>query len=120
MPWPLRIIENPYEGETHWEGWQIGDCWYYPFALDTLDISEEYHRDWEGKRPPIVVVLPQRSPVTGEITGWPFCVDECATDKTTGWTVTGELPNITCTPSINAVGAYHGYITDGVLSDGLA
>lgn len=34
-----------------------------------------------------------------------------------GWTVTGEPPNITMTPSIRVHGGWHGYITNGVLSD---
>jgi hypothetical protein len=33
------------------------------------------------------------------------------------WTVTGDAPNLTIHPSINAVGEYHGYIVNGVLSD---
>ena len=35
------------------------------------------------------------------------------------WRVTGDPPNLTVTPSINSVGEYHGYLTDGVLSDDL-
>lgn len=34
-----------------------------------------------------------------------------------GWDVTGELPKITLSPSINQVGSYHGYIQDGVISE---
>jgi hypothetical protein len=33
------------------------------------------------------------------------------------WTVTGSLPNITVVPSINCIGRYHGFITDGIISD---
>ncbi len=33
------------------------------------------------------------------------------------WSVTGEPPNITVSPSINVVGIWHGWIRDGVISD---
>ena len=33
------------------------------------------------------------------------------------WTRTGEAPNVTVTPSINNVGRYHGWLTNGVLTD---
>jgi hypothetical protein len=35
-----------------------------------------------------------------------------------GWTVTGEPPLITCSPSIHFPGYYHGFLTTGVVSDG--
>lgn len=33
------------------------------------------------------------------------------------WTVNGDPPNISVSPSINAVGDYHGWLQNGVLSD---
>jgi len=36
-----------------------------------------------------------------------------------GWEISGEPPRITVRPSINWVGRYHGWLTDGVLSDDL-
>lgn len=33
------------------------------------------------------------------------------------WRISGELPDITVQPSINCEGVYHGWITDGVISD---
>jgi hypothetical protein len=33
------------------------------------------------------------------------------------WTRTGDLPKVTATPSINAIGTYHGWLRDGVLTD---
>lgn len=115
MPWPLRIIDPEY-GES---GWPIGGCWYASASgIGHRPLSPEYQRDHVGKRPPIVVVLPERN-AAGEVFGWPFSPDECTTDSDHGWVVTGELPNISVSPSINAVGAYHGFITDGVLTDGL-
>ena len=45
-------------------------------------------------------------------------------DGSPGWDVTGELPNITARPSIlananNVHKEYHGWLTNGVLSDDL-
>lgn len=34
-----------------------------------------------------------------------------------GWTVQGEWPNVTVTPSINCVGVYHGYIQNGQITE---
>lgn len=34
-----------------------------------------------------------------------------------GWVVTGEPPNLTMQPSIRVHGGWHGYITNGVISD---
>jgi len=36
-----------------------------------------------------------------------------------GWTRTGTPPMITARPSIHVIGKYHGFLTDGVLSDDL-
>lgn len=36
-----------------------------------------------------------------------------------GWTRSGEAPRITARPSIHVIGRYHGWLTDGVLSDDL-
>lgn len=33
-----------------------------------------------------------------------------------GWTITGALPNITASPSINAEGVWHGWLNNGVLT----
>ncbi len=75
-------------------------------------LSTEYKRDWLGKRPPIFVVLPN-----GDF----FCVDSCAQGSPNGWTVTGEAPNITVTPSIHVLNGdnstrWHGFLTSGELA----
>lgn len=103
--------------------WQPGAMWFLKAIpadrkVFGRELSPEYSRDHEGKRMPIMVMVPGRNS-RGEVTGWPFCVDTNATESDHGWTVTGEAPNITVRPSINAVGVYHGWLTDGVLSDGL-
>lgn len=65
-------------------------------------LSPHYWRDWADKRPPIAVVCPNGA--VWEIDRW--------SSNGTGWTVTGELPNITCSPSIVA-DDYHGWLRDG-------
>jgi hypothetical protein len=89
---------------------QPGDMWYWPLAPF---LSAQYDRDHRGKRPPLMVCLPNRVV---------FCVDRVADDPETnatrdGWTVTGEPPNITVSPSIDHPGGYHGWIRDGVITD---
>lgn len=75
-------------------------------------LSIHYWRDWARIRPPIEVVCP------GGI-GW--CPDQGSSNGD-GWTVTGEVPLITCTPSIWAGQGkgppreYHGFLTAGVFS----
>lgn len=65
-------------------------------------LSPHYWRDWSAKRAPICVVCPNGE--TWEIDRW--------SSNGTGWTVTGELPSITCAPSI-VVEGYHGFLRDG-------
>jgi hypothetical protein len=65
-------------------------------------LSPHYWRDWSTKRPPICVVCPN---------GEQWNIDRTSSNGD-GWTVTGELPNITCAPSI-VVPGYHGYLRDG-------
>ena len=115
MPWQCRLREAPGKDQPPVK---TGDMWLLDKVFDDPDIkrfnldhvlSNEYKRDWLGKRPPICVCLPDSS--------W-FNVDSRYTDgQGDGWTVTGEAPNITASPSINAVGRYHGWLQNGVLSD---
>lgn len=85
-------------------------------------LSTEYLSTWLGKRPPIQVILPN---------GDMFCVDSQARgNKPHGWTVTGEVPNISCTPSIHVLEddpsstsepkaertRWHGFLTNGVFN----
>lgn len=71
-------------------------------------LSPHYWRDWSTKRAPICVVCPN---------GEEWEIDRKSSNGD-GWIVTGELPNITCAPSIVA-GNYHGYLRDGVFTDDL-
>lgn len=110
MSWPLKLVDEP--------GTNIGDCWYAPSMVEEYKnyylkfLSIEYMTQWFDKRAPIIIWLPP---------GLGFCIDEGYHDHNRwnehGWTVTGELPNITVHPSINCVGIYHGWIRDGILTD---
>ena len=101
-----------------------GDMWFNanmvdgPNAAYYLDhyLSDEYKRDWLGKRFPLWVVLPNDD--------W-FCVDSRARNGTVGWSVTGEAPMITCSPSIHVLDVddagndrtrWHGWLQNGELS----
>lgn len=123
MSWQCRLIEWEDRDQVR-DGKDgqlpVGTMWYLremlsdqnesrQFYLDHV-LSIEYKRDWLGKRPPLCVALPG---------GHWFNVDSQASDsgETHGWTITGEPPNVTANPSINAVGDYHGWLRDGVLSD---
>jgi antirestriction protein len=119
VPIPCRMVDRNAAKKP-------GDMFYAPWLMDGEDadyyleqyLSLEYKRDHLGKRPPIMVVLP---------TGTDFCVD-CAycgsnTQDGHGWTVIGEAPNITVSPSINHWAGHdkgwHGYLRDGELTDDL-
>lgn len=65
-------------------------------------LSPHYWRDWADKRAPICVVCPN---------GEQWEPDRWSSNGT-GWTVTGDLPNVTCSPSIVAEG-YHGFLRAG-------
>jgi hypothetical protein len=121
MPWKCVMVDAPEEWEE-FLALPAGAMWYlqpdeaerrrYEGAL-----SHSYVRDHAGIRLPLVVKLPGRE------NGRSWCVDERAYDHARGgwygegWKVSGEPPNITCAPSINMPGDYHGTLTNGVLSD---
>lgn len=108
---------------------QVGAMWYDPTEPEvwkallesdikqgkTADFSDEYIRDWLGKRSPLMVRLPN---------GFEFCLDWKASGAgNSGWTVQGEAPNVTVKPSINMFpgkkDGWHGWITNGQISDDL-
>lgn len=112
MPWQCRLIEY-----TPTKPLEIGDSFFVNEHLENAQalkhLSPNYLRDWQNKRRPLWVMTP----------GGCWCVDEkpfvSGKYQESGWTVTGEAPNITCSPSINFPGRYHGYLINGVLSDDL-
>ena len=65
-------------------------------------LSVHYWRDWSHIRPPICVVCPN---------GEQWEIDRPSSNGD-GWQVTGDLPNITCSPSI-VVPGYHGFLQNG-------
>lgn len=118
MGWPLRLVE--YRQGANLES---GDCFYLPreeVRLLTADgqdprwrvwgyeLSDEYVAERMGVRPPVAVQLP-----CGDV----FVVDAAVSGERRGWQVTGEPPGLTVHPSIHLEGIYHGWITDGQLSD---
>lgn len=116
MAWQLRLVErgNTWDAETRPK---IGDVWFAHYLTQDADHrslwdgikSDEFTRDWEGKRPPICIALPG---FKGSTVVW-------IPDQKPGWTVTGEAPNLTVTPSINVEGVYHGFIQNGMITDDL-
>lgn len=109
MPWPCVLYESfaaakaakPVESFAH-----VGAMWPADENWRALP-STEYRADAEGKRPMLWVMLPSG----------PFCIDQRSSRSEAGWKVTGDAPQVTLTPSINVMGAYHGWITDGVITD---
>ena len=104
-----------------------GDMWFTEVEGETPDyychegrLSDEYVATYLGKRRPLVVVIGFIHPQPGEKGQVGFGIDTATTsgDRHHGWTVTGEAPNITVSPSINIIGLWHGWLTNGVLSDG--
>ena len=119
MPWQIRYFPS-YEAvvAAYGESGRLPIGTMYPDS-DYLNyrphgkslVSPQYLATHAVHRPPLVVELPSGH----------FCIDSVYTKdgvpRDRGWTVTGEPPNITLTPSINVKGAYHGWITNGVISD---
>lgn len=94
-----------------------GDLYSAPWYLaDWPDHLAPYYYQHNAHRPPIMLVLPAPEGHT-----YHFCVDMKACDagklREDGWTVTGNVPDLTVAPSINAVGTYHGFLQNGVLTD---
>ena len=85
----LRVIDQP---KDLWSDTVEGDMWRTP------------DRDHAGREAWFIRL--------------PNDVFWCTTDRPEGteqmWDVSGEPPNITVSPSINAIGSWHGFITDGV------
>jgi hypothetical protein len=130
MPTPLKLVRVVLDPVTN--GWideatrerpAVGDCFYHAPILteENEPILEKFspafiaaHGALGEGAAPRVVVLPS---------GQWWCIDERAYNRKqgrhgNGWTITGALPLITARPSINTT-KYHGYLTDGVLSDDL-
>jgi hypothetical protein len=96
---------------------KVGDMYYAPHMLENeferSGLAPSYFAQ-RSQRPPIVVICPG---------GRSWCVDQRAYNHSQGgwcgegWSVSGEPPLITCSPSINLQGSYHGFLQNGVLTD---
>lgn len=75
------------------------------YASKNFYLSRFYWERWSAVRPPISVLCPN---------GREWCVDAKSSNGE-GWQVEGEVPTITCTPSILVPG-YHGYLKGGVFT----
>ena len=111
MSWQLREIPNRWGDKSLPDGggvpWEPGHCWRAkPLTPESIQSPE-----WKasGRDYFIWIVIPG---------GQLFCPDRMSSNRVSGWTVDGDLPNITVRPSIGAH-VYHGWVTDGVLSDDL-
>lgn len=121
MPYPLRMLSDAERVRWHVgpysESFTPGSCYFAPWLLTARwsnTLGMHYRRKWASVREPILIWLPN------EAGSW--SPDQMACDGERGWhgdgwTVVGDLPDITVTPSINIAGRYHGYLTRGVLSD---
>ena len=131
MSWICRLVE--FNRATNSSTLEIGNMFYGPteaevLADDQLHLNERvglhfpyffcrekrlsaFYFNKNKHRRPLIIMLPGRAL---------FCIDSKSWRDEVysgGWTVTGEAPNMTLSPSINMHGTYHGYLKDGVLSD---
>lgn len=121
-----RLIEvrHPLDGEGHYvidiataKPPVPGDMFFElsPERLERNEpgcLSDRYKALPEPRRPPIWVILP---------TGRWFCIDMRYYEHEKGgwwgdgWSVSGTPPDLTLSPSINAVGNWHGWLQNGEL-----
>lgn len=107
--------------------WLPGMAFWAPYEMY---LSEYYEQRVRAVRRPIAVMVPMRGSLerSGYLRGTVFIIDSHPTNNPSGaWTVTVDLaslvvgakPRITVLPSIDCRGIYHGFLTDGVLTDDL-
>ena len=108
MPWSLRQVsgQQEYQSIREKDGAlaTIGLWWY----VDPSKFTPNKGTAANGQC--VCVVLPP-----GGAAGWfyPYHVYQ----NNQQWTVEGDWPNVTITPSINCPGYYHGWIRDGQITD---
>lgn len=114
MSWPLIEVPNPFFGPhaRPWNDLTPGSYWTIPADSPEMwfvrPLSPQFGAS--GRTDVIFITLPG---------GAEWCPDMVSSESGQGWTVTGELPNITVRASVHQIGRYHGWVTDGVLSDDL-
>lgn len=99
MAWPMPWYFDP-SGERERQGKHVMIPADRKGQLGFLSVH--YWRDWADKRAPICIVCPN-----GE-----WWEPDRKSSNGDGWTVTGDLPDITCSPSI-VVSGYHGFLRGG-------
>lgn len=114
MPWKCELVDYQQVAEKYKnrKPVPIGWMWFaeqYPQEL----LSPQYVQTHKANRAPLIVELPDG----------PFCIDSKVSGGSHGWTVTGEPPNITVSPSINSnpgyPDGYHGFLQNGTITDDL-
>lgn len=125
MPWKLNFLGT----DPRLENTAVGDCWLHTpedKALWLEHTAGNYYKEKNSHRLPCYVCLPDSTF---------FCVDSRASHdpERKGWTVSGEPPNITVSPSIKIDSkrpkgnggsgewedytCYHGFIENGILKE---
>lgn len=119
MPWPIEFfdtLEALYAKYGERGPWPVGVLYPDPDYLEHQIagkplLSPEYRQAWQGLRAPLAVELP-----CGH-----FCVDMVTMADGVpgdhGWLVAGHPSALTLSPSINIKDGWHGFITNGVISD---
>lgn len=105
MSWPCRLIKEP--SIADWDKIRPGDMWFISRTSGADQLAPEH-----ATRRQLVVCLP--GPTHFAVYGPTWTKDGAGPH---GWNVVGDPPNLTITPSINCSGVYHGYITNGVITD---
>jgi hypothetical protein len=101
----------------------------YASKIPNTRLSRHYLDNTAKLRPPLYIILPRYYTDEEGTTllhgGQSFCIDQAPTAQPEqGWhvecpwpLVDGAFVPLTLTPSINCVGSYHGFVTNGVISD---
>lgn len=125
----LRLIEPParpvvQDGPWYTHGYHLqpGDCWYLVPDGEAWCMFPAYPEIGTGPAMPVHIpevhrragVRPMAVVLPGE--GGIHCLHTSPSSAPAdGWTVTGDLPNVTVHPSIDVHGRWHGWLRDGVL-----
>ena len=108
---PVRLVPTPTSAEG-WAALRAGDLYEVP--LEDRDVRRLHfgNAPEHAGKPQLVLVLP---------CGTRFCDNGPTWSQgkpgTAGWAVTGAPPALTVKPSVSIGGGWHGYVTDGVISD---
>lgn len=106
MSWPVRMVEDL---DVVYDAERRGEC-SIGMAVRAKLGNTPFSDDHEKNRPgsdAVWIRLPNHE--------W-FCPDKKYADNQQ-WTLTGDWPNVTVTPSINCIGSYHGWITNGQVTE---